>query len=89
MKCKICQETAVPQFSAVRTYVLTDTVEYQESRFAGLTSLTNYVKLRHYPRNRDFHLGIQVTIPMLGKILTNRGKEPMFRQMNMFIVEIT
>jgi hypothetical protein len=28
--------------------VLTDTVECQESHFAGLTSLTNYVKLRHY-----------------------------------------
>jgi hypothetical protein len=39
---------AVSQVSAVRTCVLTDTVECQESRFAGLTSLTGSVKLRHY-----------------------------------------
>jgi hypothetical protein len=35
----------LPFFSAVRTYVLTDTVECQESRFAGLTSLTNFLAI--------------------------------------------
>jgi hypothetical protein len=44
-------------------------------------------EMQDLSRNRIFHLSIQVTISMLGKILTNRGKEPMFRQMSMFFVE--
>ena len=35
----------VSQFSAVRTYVLTDTVECQEPRFVGLTSLINILAI--------------------------------------------
>jgi hypothetical protein len=46
-------------------------------------------EMQDLSRNRIFHLGIQVTIPMLGKILTNKGKEPLFRQMRMLFVEIT
>jgi hypothetical protein len=32
-----------------RPDVLTDTIECQESRFAGLTSPNSHVNLRHYP----------------------------------------
>jgi len=62
----------VSRFSVVRTYVLTDTVECHESRFAGLTSLTNYIKLRHYREMIEFVC--EGILPYFLKKLINKNK---------------